>query len=587
MKTNLFKSILLIAILVLSNVPLAASVNDLKVNGIIGNYSGNDASTITTYIVNGVSFNMVDVEGGTFTMGRTADQDTDTKLDGDDLPTHQVSLSSFCIGQTEVTQELWQAVMGSNPSYHTGNLQYPVERVSWTMCQEFINNLNQLTGKKFRLPTEAEWEFAARGGNNSRGYKYAGSNNADDVAWHRYNSGHESHPVGMKLPNELGIYDMTGNVWERLADWYGPYSSEQQFNPTGPETGLKRCTRGSGFGITYDMEGDPYGPHPVCGRGADYESDQHHDMGLRLALGTEPAITTYTVNGVSFNMVDVEGGTFTMGRTADQDTDTKLDGDDLPTHQVSLSSFCIGQTEVTQELWQAVMGSNPSYHTGNLQYPVERVSWTMCQEFINNLNQLTGKKFRLPTEAEWEFAARGGNNSRGYKYAGSNNADDVAWHRYNSGHESHPVGMKLPNELGIYDMTGNVWERLADWYGPYSSEQQFNPTGPETGLKRCTRGSGFGITYDMEGDPYGPHPVCGRGADYVSDQHHDMGLRLVLETEKAGDENGDGEVDVRDITALIDVIMNSITNNPRADVNQDGDIDVRDITALIDIIMNS
>jgi formylglycine-generating enzyme required for sulfatase activity len=306
---------------------------------------------------------------------------------------------------------------------------------------------------------------------------------------------------------------------------------------------------------------------------------------VRITFEKKPAITTYTVNGVSFNMVDVEGGTFTMGATPEQGLDFDYD-EELPAHQVTLSGFSIGQTEVTQELWQAVMGSNPSYHTGNLQYPVERVSWGMCQEFIDRLNLLTGKKFRLPTEAEWEFAARGGNKSQGYKYAGSNNADDVAWYRYNSGHESHPVGMKLPNELGLYDMTGNVWERLADWFGPYSSEPQFNPTGPETGLKRCTRGSGFGITYDMEGDLYGPHPVCERGADYESEQHHDMGLRIVLETENAGDVNGDGKVNVMDVTALIYVIMND-GSNPRADVNGDGDINVMDITALIDIIMNS
>lgn len=222
---------------------------------------------------------MVAVKGGTFIMGGEYNYERSA------LPTHEVTLSDFFIGQTEVTQALYEAVMGDNPSYHTGDLQYPVERVSWGMCQEFILKLNQLTGKIFRLPTEAEWEFAARGGIKSKGYTYSGSNNVDDVAWHRFNSGHESHKVGLKRPNELGLYDMTENVWERIADWYGPYSGEPQTNPIGPENGTMRCTRGSGFGITNGMGGgDYYGPHPIIYRGADQENEQHVDMGFRIAL---------------------------------------------------------------------------------------------------------------------------------------------------------------------------------------------------------------------------------------------------------------------------------------------------------------
>ncbi|MBR4829212.1 MAG: SUMF1/EgtB/PvdO family nonheme iron enzyme, partial [Muribaculaceae bacterium] len=140
----------------------------------------------------------------------------------------------------------------------------------------------------------------------------------------------------------------------------------------------------------------------------------------------EPQTETFTVKGVSFAMVTVEGGTFTMGATAEQGSDAY--SDESPTHQVSLSRYCIGQTEVTQALWQAVMGSNPSLCLGDLNRPVEQVTWEECQTFISKLNELTGKQFRLPTEAEWEFAARGGNKSQGYKYAGSNTIDDVAWY---------------------------------------------------------------------------------------------------------------------------------------------------------------
>jgi formylglycine-generating enzyme required for sulfatase activity len=197
---------------------------------------------------------------------------------------------------------------------------------------------------------------------------------------------------------------------------------------------------------------------------------------------------TFTVNGVSFKMIRVDGGTFTMGATSEQGDDA---GDcEKPAHQVTLSSYYIGETEVTQELWLAVMGSNPSYFSGSKK-PVERVTWNDCQDFITKLNGLTGQNFRLPTEAEWEFAARGGNKSRGYKYAGSNTIDNVAWYCDNSDFETHNVAAKSANELGLYDMSGNVWEWCQDWYGSYSSSSQTNPTGPNSGNGRVFRNGGF------------------------------------------------------------------------------------------------
>ena len=203
-----------------------------------------------------------------------------------------------------------------------------------------------------------------------------------------------------------------------------------------------------------------------------------------------PVYETFTVNGVTFKMVAVEGGTFTMGATAEQGSDA--DTNEKPAHQVTLSSYSIGETEVTQALWVAVMGSNPSYFTGNLQRPVERVSWNDCQTFISRLNDLTGKNFRLPTEAEWEYAARGGNKSQGYKYAGSNDINTVAWYGSNSGATAQPVATKAHNELGLYDMSGNEWEWCQDWYGSYSSGAQTNPTGPSTGSGRVFRGGCWG-----------------------------------------------------------------------------------------------
>ena len=199
---------------------------------------------------------------------------------------------------------------------------------------------------------------------------------------------------------------------------------------------------------------------------------------------------TEVVNGVSFKMIKVEGGTFRMGSN-----DREAFEDEKPVHSVTLSDYYIGETEVTQELWEAVMGSNPSAIKGS-KNPVEFVSWYDCQEFIERLNQLTGKTFRLPTEAEWEYAARGGNKSKGYKYSGSNTIGDVAWYDVNaydvglgsSNYGTHPVGTKSPNELGIYDMTGNVHEWCSDWYGSYSSSSQSNPTSPSSDSGRVGRG---------------------------------------------------------------------------------------------------
>lgn len=192
----------------------------------------------------------------------------------------------------------------------------------------------------------------------------------------------------------------------------------------------------------------------------------------------------FEVKGVTFTMMPVEGGTFMMGATGEQ---AGAEDDESPTHEVTLSNYYIGQTEVTQELWKAVTGSNWSKWQ-DAKLPVEQVSWNECQVFIRYLNELTGKNFRLPTEAEWEFAARGGNKRMNYLYSGSNTISDMAWYSRNSDRQTHVVASKQPNELGIYDMSGNVDEWCQDWYGDYSSEAQTNPTGPDSGTDRVYRG---------------------------------------------------------------------------------------------------
>ena len=204
------------------------------------------SNTISISVKDGISIEMVKVEAGTFMMGATPEME---KPNSDEKPLHQVTLTNdYYMGKYEVPQALWEAVMGSNPSYFKGD-NLPVEKVSWNDCQEFISKLNSLTGRKFRLPTEAEWEYAARGGKKSRGYQYSGNSNISDVAWYDGNSGSKPHPVGTKQANELGIYDMSGNVYEWCLDWYGSYSSSSQTNPTDADSGSFRVFRGGGWGI--------------------------------------------------------------------------------------------------------------------------------------------------------------------------------------------------------------------------------------------------------------------------------------------------------------------------------------------------
>lgn len=185
------------------------------------------------------------------------------------------------------------------------------------------------------------------------------------------------------------------------------------------------------------------------------------------------------------NMVHVQGGTFTMGRTSSKAY--WCDDSDQPAHQVTVGSFYICKYEVTQKLWKAFMGNNPSWTKAD-NMPVEWVNWVTAQKFISKLNAFSGKKFRLPTEAEWEYAARGGNRSHNYLYSGSDDINAVAWWKDNSGDKLHPVGTKRPNELGLYDMTGNVYEWCSDWQEPYQSGAQTNPKGPQTGRCRVKRG---------------------------------------------------------------------------------------------------
>ena len=229
---------------------------------------------------------MVFVEGGTFWMGCSGEDGSECSEA--EIPLHSVTVSSFNISIYPVTQKQWQLLMGTTvrqqrdkdkkkwPINGEGD-NYPMYYINWGEAQEFIRRLNEATGKQYRLLTEAEWEYAARGGNKSKGYKYSGSNNLNDVGWYSENSGNSIHPVGTKRPNELGIYDMSGNVWEWCQDWYGNYSSQSQNNPKGPNTGTDRVLRGGRF-----ADSDSFSR--VTRRGNRSPNERFYTYGFRIAL---------------------------------------------------------------------------------------------------------------------------------------------------------------------------------------------------------------------------------------------------------------------------------------------------------------
>ncbi len=445
---------------------------------------------------------MVLVKGGTFRMGSSGSLAEET-------PVHPVTLTGYHMGRYEVTQEEWQRVMGNNPSFFKGDNR-PVTDIDWYDAVKYCNTRSEMEGLKpcytgsgdeiicnfaadgYRLPTEAEWEYAAGGGGKSRNYFYSGSNHVDEVAWYEGNSGFKPHPVGQKKPNELGIYDMSGNVWEWCWEWYdaGYYSKGPSENPRGPLSPVdskERSYRGGG----------------CCGRKiflrsaarfSQSASFKRFDMGFRVVKKASPVLPG--------DMVPVEGGTFKMGSE---------DGSDRgPVRPVTVRAFYIGKYEVTQEEWTNRMGYNPSFIQGAL-CPVDRVRWWDVPEYCNKLSREHGLTpcytidgesvtcnfaadgFRLPTEAEWEFACRGGGESRDYKYSGSHKAEDIGWYVKNTGFLPQPVGQLKANELGIYDMSGNVMEWCWDWYDRdyYRTGPAKDPEGPLGGIRRVARGGGI------------------------------------------------------------------------------------------------
>ena len=597
-------------------------------------------ATTMTVEVNGITIELALVEGGTFTMGATPDLIALAQHDPDELPAHEVTLDTYYMAKYEVTQALWIEIMGTNPSQMVRDNNCPVDGMSYLQCLQFIEKLNERTGLYFNLPTEAQWEYAARGGNKSQGFLYSGSNDATEVGWVEENMfTFGQHPGGEKAPNELGIYDMTGNINEWCRDVYAAYPEGPQVNPKGPNpsgSSAQYVVRGGSFlvesarwcrntkrirypenyaqmdiGLRLVLRDPALGPEPeepepepvitapvvvtgevsdirensatasmsitsdggaavtVCGIVWDDEPNPTEDLATKItfdgtetnytckltglsagttyyyrayatneagtAYGDEYSFTTVAspsestmsvdVNGIIIDLILVEGGTFTMGATPDLLALADCNADELPAHDVTLDSYYIAKYEVTQALWIEIMGANPSTIIKNNECPVDGMTYLQCLEFVTKLNERTGMQFSLPTEAQWEYAARGGNKSQGFLYSGSNNATEVGWVAENmAAFGQHPGGEKAPNELGIYDMTGNVNEWCLDFYGPYPEDPQTNPTGPEQNeyTLRVVRGGAF------HNDSIGWSRNTRRQSYPENYAVLDIGLRLVL-----------------------------------------------------------
>ena len=492
--------------------------------------SGRPTET-TLVLPYGISLKMIRVEAGSFEMSAS-----DGRKQYNEVPHWATLTKDYYIGRTELTQAQWKAVMGTNPSEFKGD-DLPVEQVSWNDAMSFCEKLNSMkkapSGWMFTLPTETQWEYAARGGKKSKGYKYSGSDIVDEVAWHESNTGFTTRPVGLLKANELGLYDMSGNVFEWCLDNWNEDSSKQtaEFARGNSQVDSDFVIRGGGWTASDKGCRSGYRSHQNSG-------ERRSNFGFRIALvqttengsalpttinnretrptgttvrgttssSSSPAATTtsarqpqslsatqtiFLPNNVTMVLVKVEAGSFTMSAT---------DGENNPSevpHLATLTrNYYIGQTEVTYGQYKAVKG-RPS-RVASVDYrddaPVLYISWNEAMDFCEELNK-TGKApsgwmFSLPTETQWEFAARGGNMSRGYKYSGSNNPDEVAWCR---DHTVHPVGQKKANELGLFDMSGNVWEWCLDDYRYDSSglQAEFTRSSIQGDKPRSIRGGDY------------------------------------------------------------------------------------------------
>ena len=471
---------------------------------------------------NSIGMKLVPIPAGEFVMGSPEREDGRAS----DEQQHRVRITQpFYLGAHEVTHGQYQQVIVTNPR-HFKDAQNPVVQVSWDDAVKFCHELSalpeeQAAGRTYRLPTEAEWEYACRAESWTKWNFGKTASDIDEYAWYKRNSQSHAHPVGQLRPNAWGLFDMHGNVSEWCGDWYdeGYYQNSPSADPTGPTAGLKRVSRGGGWDS----------PAPNCRSACRFYAPNTpwDHLGFRVAavpstspaspaLGAEPTASPSPeqpgatqkleppvgeTNSIGMKLVPIPAGEFVMGSPATEEGRAS----DEQQHRVRITQpFYLGAQEVTQFQYQQVMGTNPSRFKYG-QYPVETVSWDDAVRFCHVLSalpeeQAAGRTYRLPTEAEWEYACRAGDTLKLYFGNTNTGMDEYAWYGDNSNSHTHPVGEKKANALGMYDMYGNVSEWCGDWYDPsyYQNSPPVDPTGPADptgstmGYCRVFRGGSWG-----------------------------------------------------------------------------------------------
>jgi len=458
------------------------------------------------------SLDLVLIPAGTFMMGSPETE----KTRNNDETQHEVTITKpYYMGKNEVTQELWVSIMGKNPSELKGN-NLPVTDVSWEDCQNFIRKLNENTKGGYRLPTEAEWEFACRAGTTTA-YSVGNIITTKDANYWTLNYS-EPVAVGRYKPNAFGLYDMHGNVFEWCEDWYENYREESETDPKGPRIGTARVVRGvpniSGATIRSSSRNIRFPPnyHGSVGgfrlaktidsedqlkpnvkefllkakkeeeakvkKEAEEAKAKEAQKEAGKSLQKKVKEKEYLGQRIMLDLILIPAGKFKMG-------DPRFDR-----LQVTLTKpFYMGKYEITQEQWEAVMGKNPSSRTIGAKLPVTDVSWNDCQEFIKKLNAKTNGGYRLPTEAEWEYACRAGTTTK-YSFGDEIRPRDANYRDSNIGGPIE-VGSYQPNAFGLYDMHGNVEEWCEDWYEDIYRGAVTDPKGPVKGEKRVLRGGSF------------------------------------------------------------------------------------------------
>jgi len=427
------------------------------------------------------------------------------------------------MGKYEVTQEQWEKIMGDNPSQVKGQ-KLPVTNALWGNCQDFIKKLNANTSGGYRLPTEAEWEYACRAGTTTS-YS-SGDRLTNAIANYAFGPQGRTKAVGSYNPNAFGLHDMHGNVWEWCEDWRGDYPAGPVIDPKGPATGDRRMLRGgscdgvsdcrssgrinfgspdyrvqfNGFRVVKTVniktgvsptvtKPDPAVVMPATENllAAPFTETKAKAAQKEVAKSLKKEVEEIADlgNGINLEMVLIPAGKFMMG--SPQTEIGRHVSENL--HEVTITkSYYMGKHEVTQEQWQAVMGNNPSDTKGE-NLPVNNVSWNECQEFIKKLNSKTNGGYRLPTEAEWEYACRAGTSTT-YSFGGEITPKDANYDDSKIGRQV-VVGSYKSNSFGLFDMHGNVWEWCENRYGGYPSGAVTDPQGPATGTNRGMRGGSF------------------------------------------------------------------------------------------------